>query len=215
MYVLSCNRPESHPGFLTCALRPSGIFGVGDSWVLPGIIEAYKRGQTKVQLGDNKNLFDFTENTNVAHAHHLAAAALLSSNATLPATEKVDGEAFFITNDEPVPFWDFTRMAWKYAGDTTQPHQIWIISRTWGMVIAGLLEWVFWLLRLGNPPLTRTKVRLSCMTRYYSVEKAKQRLGYRPLIGLREGLQRGVRDCVKNDKSLGVATDGPEKKQSK
>ncbi|CAK4034142.1 C-3 sterol dehydrogenase C-4 decarboxylase family [Lecanosticta acicola] len=205
-YVLSRNRPADHPSFVTCALRPSGIFGVGDSWVLPGILEAYDRGQTKVQLGDNNNLFEFTENTNVAHAHHLAAAALLqqSSASMDPSKEmRVDGEAFFITNDEPIPFWDFTRLAWKYAGDKTQPQEIWIISRTWAMVIAGLLEWICWLLRLGDPPLTRQKVRLSCMTRYYSVEKAKHRLGYRPLIGVREGLRRGIENCLKRSEDAG------------
>ncbi|KAL9529029.1 Sterol-4-alpha-carboxylate 3-dehydrogenase [Sphaerulina musiva] len=199
-HVLSQNRPADHPHFLTCAIRPSGIFGVGDSWVLPGVIEAYRKGQTKVQLGNNDNLFDFTENTNVAHAHHLAAAALIkcSSQPHIPTDgERVDGQAFFITNDEPIHFWDFTRLAWRYAGDTTTPEQIWTISRPWAMVIAGMLDWIFWLLRLGDPPLTRQKVRLSCMTRYYSIQKAKQRLGYRPLVDMREGLRRGVEDCVR------------------
>ncbi|KAI0571040.1 C-3 sterol dehydrogenase/C-4 decarboxylase family protein [Pyrenophora tritici-repentis] len=65
-YVLSQNRRMQGmiPHFLTCAIRPSGIFGVGDLVVLPGILDAYFRGQTKVQIGDNRNLFDFTENTN-------------------------------------------------------------------------------------------------------------------------------------------------------
>ncbi|SMQ45137.1 unnamed protein product [Zymoseptoria tritici ST99CH_3D7] len=203
-HVLSQNRPATHPDFLTTAIRPSGIFGCGDSYVLPGIIAAYRAGRTNFQLGDNENLFDFTENTNVAHAHHLAAAALIKAcrpeNLVGEEAEdeetRVDGEAFFITNDQPLPFWTFTRLALAYAGDQTKAEGIWRIPRTWAMVIAGMLEWTFWALRLGDPPLSRQKVRLSCMTRWYSIAKAKRRLGYRPLVELREGLRRGVEDCV-------------------
>ncbi|RHZ47894.1 hypothetical protein CDV55_101023 [Aspergillus turcosus] len=203
-YVLSQNRrsgdTDTSPHFLTCAIRPSGIFGVGDQVVLPGILDAYFRGQTKVQIGDNRNLFDFTENTNVAYGHYLAAAALVGcqNDLPLPGDEaKVDGEAFFITNDKPRCFWDFTRLVWGYAGDTTRPEQVWVISRPWALVLAGLLEWVFWALGLGEAPLTRTKVRLSCMTRYFCIDKAKRRLGYKPLVGLEDGLRTAVEDCVR------------------
>ncbi|GIJ82260.1 erg26, C-3 sterol dehydrogenase [Aspergillus pseudoviridinutans] len=202
IYVLSQNRrsvdTDTSPHFLTCAIRPSGIFGVGDLVVLPGILHVYFRGQTKVQIGDNKNLFDFTENTNVAYGHYLAAAALVRCQNNLPEDDaKVDGEAFFITNDEPRCFWDFTRLVWGFAGDTTRPEQVWVISRTWALLLAGLLEWIFWALRLGQAPLTRTKVRLSCMTRYFCIDKAKKRLGYKPLVGLEDGLRTAVEDCVR------------------
>lgn len=202
-YVLSQNyRAKDGPRhFLTCAIRPSGIFGVGDLVVLPGILNAYFRGQTKVQIGNNRNLFDFTENTNVAHAHYLAAVALARFQKESPGDDaRVDGEAFFITNDEPVYFWDFTRLVWGLAGDTTRRDQVWVITRPWALLVAGLLEWVFWALGLGEPPLTRTKVRLSCMTRYFCIDKAKKRLGYKPLVGLEEGLKQAVEDCMRRQK---------------
>ncbi|RAH50582.1 C-3 sterol dehydrogenase/C-4 decarboxylase family protein [Aspergillus brunneoviolaceus CBS 621.78] len=179
-YVLSQNQRRAPNPFLTCAIRPSGIFGVGD-----------------LVIGDNQNRFDFTENTNVAHAHYLAAAALraqLSKN----------GEAFFITNDEPRCFWDFTRLVWRFAGDTTRGEQVWVIPRPWALRLAGFLEWVFWALGLGQPPLTRTKVRLSCMTRYFCIDKAKTPLGYRPVVGLEEGLQRAVEDCLSRRATEGL-----------
>ncbi|KAH7379600.1 C-3 sterol dehydrogenase/C-4 decarboxylase family protein [Pyrenochaeta sp. MPI-SDFR-AT-0127] len=203
-YVLSQNHrtQDTAPHFLTCAIRPSGIFGVGDLVVLPGILDAYFRGQTKVQIGDNQNLFDFTENTNVAYAHYLAAVALAKNQKSLPKDDTgVDGEAFFITNDEPQYFWDFTRRVWGYAGDVTQPEQVWVIPQSYALLLAGLLEWVFWAFRLGEPPLTRTKVRLSCMTRYFCIDKAKKRLGYMPIVGLKEGLRKAVEDCVSRRKA--------------
>ncbi|KJX96733.1 hypothetical protein TI39_contig603g00023 [Zymoseptoria brevis] len=39
-HVLSQNRSATHPNFLITAIRPSGIFGCGDSYVIPGIIAA-------------------------------------------------------------------------------------------------------------------------------------------------------------------------------
>lgn len=213
MHVLSQNRPESNPRFLTCAIRPSSIFGEGDLLLLPNVLAAYYQGNTRFQLGNNTNLFDFTENTNVAHAHHLAAAALLT---TLEREEqgkmrpfdheKVDGEAFFITNDSPVYFWDFTRTAWKLAGDTTKASQIWTIPKDWALFIATAIEWIVWIFRQGEPKLSRTKVNYSCMTRYYNIDKAKRRLGYKPVVSIEDGLKRGVADCIRR----GVIPGMPE-----
>ncbi|EAW20260.1 C-3 sterol dehydrogenase/C-4 decarboxylase family protein [Aspergillus fischeri NRRL 181] len=217
-YVLSQNRRsgDTSPHFLTCAIRPSGIFGVGDLVVLSGILNAYFRGQTKVQIGDNKNLFDFTENTNVAYGHYLAATALVGCQKDLPGDDtKVDGEAFFITNDEPRCFWDFTRLVWGYAGDTTRPEQVWVISRTWALLLAGLLEWIFWALCLGQAPLTRTKVRLSCMTRYFCIDKAKKRLGYKPLVGLEDRLRTAVEDCLRRRMAAQSTPLNPSKGKEK
>lgn len=201
---MSQNRPADAPHFLTCAIRPSGIFGVGDRVVLPGLLDGYFKGRTKVQIGSNRNLFDFSESTNVAHGHYLAAVALAKQHKDQRPRkddEKVDGEVFFITNGEPRCFWDFTRLAWKYAGDTTRPEEIWVIPVPVALVVAWIVEWIFWVLRLGIPSFTRVKVRLSCLTRYFSTEKARKRLGYRPLIGLEEGLKQAVEDCLRRRKA--------------
>jgi sterol-4alpha-carboxylate 3-dehydrogenase (decarboxylating) len=126
-HVLSRNHrtQDSSPNFHTCATRPPGIFGVGDLVILSGILDAYFCGQTKVQIGNNQNLFDFTENKNVAQAHYLAAVTLTRSQKVPPEDDvKVDGEAFFISNNEPRCFWNFMRLAWIYAGDATLPDQV-------------------------------------------------------------------------------------------
>lgn len=227
--VLAANRTSAHPSFLTCAIRPSGIFGIGDAQLLPQGLTAYYRGQTKFQIGDNENLFDFTEVVNVAHAHHLAAAALLAthersaSGGSAPLdTERVDGEAFLVTNDTPIYFYDFARMAWKTAGDKTLPADVWVLPKGFGLFIATMFEWIFWLFRLGKPNLTRQQVRYSCMTRYYCIDKAKTRLGYKPIIGLKEGVQRAVRDIIRRGAVpnmpkhlIGVVPDDGETKKSR
>ncbi|KAL4885209.1 hypothetical protein BJY04DRAFT_180402 [Aspergillus karnatakaensis] len=185
----------------TCALRPSGIFGEKDGQV---IIKMLSHGVNasptvlKMQLGENNNLFDFTYVGNVAYSHTLAAFRLLAAHKRQESGagdvldyERVGGEAFLITNDQPVYFWDFTHAAWALANRVVEPHQVWELPEWLLGPIGGLAEAVLGLFG-KTPNLTRRAVRYSCMTRYYSCDKAKQRLGYSPIVPLDEGLARGV-----------------------
>ena len=198
--VLAANR--KYGDMLTIALRPAGIFGEGDVQQLPNILKVYYDGKTKFQLGDNTSWFDFTYVGNVAHAHILAAKKLLETHSLLKTRslsrlnqdERIDGEAFFVTNDEPIHFWDYTRKVWAAAGDTSDPKDVRVIPKNVGLAIATILEWIFWLLFWGKkePNLTRYKVKFSCMNRTYSVDKIKTRMSYKPLWSLDEGIKRGV-----------------------
>ncbi|KAE8440693.1 hypothetical protein EG329_006811 [Mollisiaceae sp. DMI_Dod_QoI] len=193
--VITANRSSTNPKLLTISLRPAGIFGEGDVQVLPPIVNVFHNKQTGFQLGDNTNLFDFTYVGNVAHAHCLAALALLTTSnlKTAPLDhEKVDGEAFFITNDQPVYFWDFARAVWKAAGSDKGTEHVWEISKDLGLMLGTVLEWGFWAVG-KTAKLTRRQVKYSCMTRYYDCGKAKQRLGYAALVGLPEGIEKSVK----------------------
>jgi sterol-4alpha-carboxylate 3-dehydrogenase (decarboxylating) len=196
LLVLAANRGES--GMLTASLRPAGIFGEGDVQLAVGMYDAYKSGKTGFQLGDNNNLFDFTYATNVAHAHLLAAVALLythKSKTPMPVERKVDGEAFFITNDQPTYFWDFPRELWKIAGDKRGIDNVRVIPKGIGLSIATAIEWIWWIAG-KTPTLTRKQVKYSCMTRYYNIGKAKERLGYKPIVSLPDGIERTVKVWV-------------------
>jgi len=193
--VLAANRTPA--SFLTCAIRPAGIFGEGDVQLLPKIVAACRKGQSKFQVGDNTNLFDFTYVENVAHAHLLAASALLRADDT--AAHRVDGEAFFITNGEPLYFWDFARAVWHAAGDRLPLQRVWCLSADTAWAVGALLEWTFW--ALGRTPnLTRKQVRYSTMSKYHSISKARARLGYEPIVSLEEGIRRGVEYIVQQEK---------------
>jgi sterol-4alpha-carboxylate 3-dehydrogenase (decarboxylating) len=182
---------------LTAAIRPAGIIGEGDVQLIPQMLKAYERGQTGFQLGSNDNMFDFTYVQNAAHGHILAAKALLEAYANLKAGKpinekvKVDGEAFFITNDSPIYFWDFPRAVWKTAGDTTALN-VFTIPKDVGLAIGAAMEWIFWALG-KKATLTRKEVKYSCMTRYYNIGKAKERLGYAPIVSLQVGIERAVK----------------------
>ncbi|KAF2847634.1 C-3 sterol dehydrogenase/C-4 decarboxylase-like protein [Plenodomus tracheiphilus IPT5] len=201
--VLSANRTPST--FLTCAIRPAGIFGEGDVQLLPKMLSAYQKRQTKFQVGENTNLFDFTYVENVAHGHLLAAYALLTTakSATIPLdTERVDGEAFFITNGEPTYFWDFARAVWHECGDRLPLNSVWHLSSDVAWSIGAVLEWVFW--AVGKKPnLTRAQVKYSSMNKYHSISKARQRLGYQPIVSLDEGIRRGVGYLLEKERAEG------------
>lgn len=198
--VLRYNR-ASPSGMLTCAIRPAGIYGEKDTSFTFKILEhASKASPTtlRLQLGDNNNLFDFTYVGNVSYAHMLAAELLLAthkryeSGLSAPLDhERVDGEAFNVTNDSPVYFWDMTRAAWALTGKVVEPHQVWELPEGLLGVVGGIAEAVLGLFG-KTPRLTRRMVRYSCMTRYYSPEKAKRRLGYTPIVPVDEGLARAV-----------------------
>jgi sterol-4alpha-carboxylate 3-dehydrogenase (decarboxylating) len=197
--VLSANDP---PNFLTCAIRPAGIIGEGDTMAIYHMMNLYREGRHRIQVGPNDNLFDFTYVENVAHGHLLAARALLVTRelATPPLDhEKVDGEAFFITNGSPIYFWDFPRCIWKYMGNTEGLERTWTLPRDVGMFLGYMSEVVFGLLR-KPPTLNRQRIIYSCMTRYYDITKARKRLNYEPLVSLEEGIRRGVRWSLEQEK---------------
>lgn len=178
--------------------------------LIPGMMKALRKSQTKFQLGDNENLFDFTYVGNAAHAHILAAIALLTTakqfgSMTPLDFERADGVPFLITNTTPIYFWDFARAVWAAAGDPVSlsaPNSIWTINEPLGLFIAGLLEWVFWILFWGGkqPSMTRGIVKYSCMTRYFDTGRAQRVLGYRPVWGLEEAVGRTVRWFLEEEK---------------
>ncbi|KAL1606208.1 hypothetical protein SLS60_003609 [Paraconiothyrium brasiliense] len=106
---------DFHGSLLTSVLRMPGIYGPRDGSITPGLLEGTNTLITRLQLGDNKPLHEWVYVESAAHAHVLATKALLD---TARSDEKrVDGEAFFITDGEPVKFWDFARKLWSAAGD--------------------------------------------------------------------------------------------------
>lgn len=196
---------------LTTAIRPAGIYGERDTTITHKLMEHGSKASPLVlsfQLGDNNNLFDFTYVGNIAYSHMLAAELLLATknrvktNASPPLDyERVDGEAFNITNDSPVYFWDMARSIWALMGRYVEPKQVWELSEGTMTVIGGALEAVFALFG-KKPRLTRREVRYSCMTRYFSCNKAKARLGYVPIVPLDEGVVRAVGHVLEKDSNI-------------
>ena len=142
--------------------------------------------RTHIQIGDNKNLFDWTYIENAAHAHLLAAERLSTDH---PKFSQVAGQVFFITNGEPLPYWDFGRSLWKAVGHV--PEKTTIIPRPVAMIIATIMEFISWL--TGKPAvLNRFRIMIICTTRWCSIDKARKALDYEPPVSVHEGIRRAA-----------------------
>lgn len=108
---------------------------------------------------------------------------------------QVSGQAFFITNGEPVYFWDMPRLVWSMLAEHDKnappPRKIWKLSKDVGFAIASAGEWWGWLVG-KEPALTRFRVTYSCAHRYHNIEKARRVLGYEPQVGLEEGVNKMI-----------------------
>jgi sterol-4alpha-carboxylate 3-dehydrogenase (decarboxylating) len=124
---------------------------------------------------------------NSADAHLLAAARLLG-----PEPTGVAGEAFFITNDTPVLFWEFGRAIQRAAGFDVDPKKVRVVNSTVAYCIAWILDKIAWLTGT-RPVLAPMMVKYLVMNRWYNISKAKERLEYRPQVDWEEGVRRGVK----------------------
>ncbi|KAJ9121954.1 hypothetical protein QFC24_004537 [Naganishia onofrii] len=100
---------------------------------------------------------------------------------------QVAGQAFFITNCEPMYFWDFARQVWKSMGHVS-PSTI-TLPASVGIVLATLAE--VWSKISGKEAgFTRFRVKFATQKRYYNAERARRLLGYEPVVGVEEGLKK-------------------------
>lgn len=86
-------KANNNSTLLTCSLRPSGIFGPGDTQATPGFLEVMKKGQHRLQIGDNSGLFDWTYVENVAYSHVLAAEKLIAGSGVPGQVSRIKKEA--------------------------------------------------------------------------------------------------------------------------
>ncbi|KIP01928.1 hypothetical protein PHLGIDRAFT_96543 [Phlebiopsis gigantea 11061_1 CR5-6] len=179
-------KTNGYQGLSTVSLRVAGLFGPRDRVTVPTIMGIMMSKRSGMQIGDNKNLFDWTYIENAAQAHLLAADRLSPDHAKY---KLVAGEAFFISNGEPRPYWDFPRGLWKAAGHT--PKKITVIPKGIAMVIAVIMELVAWI-RGSEATLTRFRVHYICLTRYCNIDKARNALDYHPLFSIDEGIRRSA-----------------------
>ncbi|KIW30301.1 hypothetical protein, variant 1 [Cladophialophora immunda] len=179
----------------TCVLRPSVLFGEGDNQLVPPIHACIAKGETRWVIGDGRNLWDTTYVGNVADAHVLAVENLLDFQSAeskrgcngQTRAESAAGETFFIQNNEPISFREFSLAVWKEFGHFPPAWEI-HIPEGLGWVL-GLVAEVF--TRVSGTPttLSRGSVMDACAMRYASGDKARRILGYQPRVGLEAGIR--------------------------
>jgi sterol-4alpha-carboxylate 3-dehydrogenase (decarboxylating) len=201
--VLDFNKVAKDRGsnMRTACIRLPIVYGERDSLSVPGILAILEKGQTNFQLGDGTNLWDFASADNAAAAHVLLVKALVARD---PRAAKVEGEAFNISDGQRHRFWEYPQVVWRAAGHEVKPHQIWVMPTRWALVMADMLEWLFWLFTMGTKrpaQMSRQQVEYSCLEHTYSIQKAMERLGYVPVLtpGFDEGIRRAVAWSLEED----------------
>lgn len=178
-FVLSLSHAQA--GLQACALRPCTIIGPDDTEVISLIHDLIAKGETHFIIGDGLNIYDWMYIDNAVHAHVLAVENLLVGPQTAA------GEAFFVTNQEPAYFWDFLAFTWAQFGHV--PRFRVHVPIMLAYLVALILEVVTWL--TGMPAtLHRGSVKDGIRTHYADNSKAISVLGYRPIVGLSEGVRR-------------------------
>jgi nucleoside-diphosphate-sugar epimerase len=170
-------------GVATTALRPHVVFGPHDTRFLPALMKHAKSGRLRYQVGRRTWLSDYTYVQNLVDA-------LLAADERLGLDSPVAGNAYFITNGEPMPFWEFVRRVLARLDLPPLrgriPHQI-------VYAIAAIKEGIDTLRGGTISPedgLTRFAIRYMCTHHYFSIERARRDLGYEPRVSIDEGIER-------------------------
>ena len=165
-------------------LRPRGLFGIGDTSILPRVINLSQKIGIPL-IGDGRQLMDMTCVENVALAIRLAIEA-----------PEAKGEVYNITNGEPRAFRDLLEESLTGLGYPIKYRKIpaFLLS-----VIATSLEFLYKTLNLkGEPALTRYTYYLLRYSQTLDISKAEKELGYHPKISISEGIEQYVKDYRKH-----------------
>ena len=166
-------RDANRDGFETVVVRPRFVWGVGDTTLLPELAAMAESGKL-AWIGGGTQLTDITHVDNVVEGLLLAAQ------------RGRGGEAYFVTDGEPVVFREFVSALLETQGvePPTRSVPAWLAGPA-----AALSETAWRVLPLGGePPLTRFAFWISSQECTIEIAKARAELGYEPLVSREQGL---------------------------
>lgn len=166
-------RNAARKGFETVALRPRFVWGKGDTTLLPEMVATVEAGRF-AWVGGGRNVTDTTHVDNVVEGLILAAAKGSS------------GEAYFVTDGEPVVFREFVSELLRTQGVEPADRSL----PAWTAVpLARVCEAAWKLLPLpGEPPMTTFRAWLLTQECTIDISKARTELGYAPVVDRERGL---------------------------
>jgi sterol-4alpha-carboxylate 3-dehydrogenase (decarboxylating) len=179
--VLEANRA----GLATCAIRPHIVFGPGDTRFLPNLVARAEAGKLKVGVGSASKLSDFTYVENLIDA-------LVAADESLAGDGRAAGQAYFVSNGEPLGFWRFVDKVLvalghrKVRGYVPYPvaYGFAALAELWhGLRGGGVVE---------ENGVSRFAVRYMCTHHYFDISKARRELGYEPAVSIDDGIARTV-----------------------
>jgi nucleoside-diphosphate-sugar epimerase len=161
-------------GLKTVILRPAAIYGPGDPERFYMIFKRVARGSFPM-FGSGKTTY-----------HPLYIDNLVDSFLLAQQPGKGDGEAFLIADEEFVEIEDLVRRTGRALDVDVKIRHFPITP----VIVAGhICETICKPLKI-TPPIFPRRVDWYRQNRAFKIDKAKRELGYRPGVGLDEGLRR-------------------------
>jgi nucleoside-diphosphate-sugar epimerase len=166
-------RDANREGFETVVLRPRFVWGKGDTTLLPEMVKTVEAGKF-AWVGDGRNV------TDTAHVDNVVEGLILAAEKGRP------GEAYFLTDGEPVVFREFVTAMLETQG--VEPPDRSLPAWT-AAPLARIAETAWKLLPLsGEPPMTRFRSWILTQECTIDISKARAELGYAPLVSHEQGL---------------------------
>lgn len=182
--VLAANSPA----LATVALRPHLIWGPGDNHLVPRLIARAKAGKVKI-VGRGGNLVDATYIDNAAAAHLNALDALAPD---APCA----GNAYFISNGEPVAM---DVLLNRILAAANLPPITKKVPTGVAYAAGAAMEAVYNLLGKDEEPImTRFVARQLATAHWFDISAVRRDLGYTPVVSMAEGMERlalWIRQC--------------------
>ena len=197
-FVLSQNGVD---GLLTCAIRPSGIWGRGDQTMFRKLFERVHAGEVKALIGSRKARLDNSYVHNLVHGFILAAEHLVEGG-TSP------GQAYFINDDDPVNMFDFAKPVLEACGERWPRMRL---SGRFVHVVMSIWQRLHFRFGIPQPPLEPTTVERLYLDNYFSVDKARRDLGYGPLYTTDKAMDECLPYYVDLFKEMKAAGKDPAK----
>ena len=167
-------RSAAGDGFETVVVRPRFVWGTGDTTLLPGLVEAVKRGRFSWIDGGRHR-------TSTTHVENAVEGLVLG------AERGRSGEAYFVTDGEPVVFRDIvTRLLETQA--VTPPDKNAPRAVVAALAAAGETAWRVLPLP-GEPPVTRFAYWVAALETTIDISKARSELGYAPVKSIDDGME--------------------------
>ena len=171
----------------TCSLRPADIYGEGDPYHIGSLINMARNG-FYVRLGNGKSMCQHVYVGNVAHAHVLAATALLNGN------RKIHGQAYFITDGPASNFFSFFDRFVEGAGYRIWPKNLWL-PRWFAYGLGCISESIAFMLRpikKYSPKMSRFAVTYTSTTYTFNADKASSDFGFIPKYKREEAFEKTI-----------------------
>jgi nucleoside-diphosphate-sugar epimerase len=167
-------RAAGREGFETVVLRPRFVWGKGDSTLLPEMVRTVESGRF-AWVGGGRNL------TETTHVDNVVEGLLLAAEKGRP------GEAYFVTDGEPVIFREFVTAMLRTQG--VEPPDRSLPAWT-AAPLARVAEAAWRVLPLsGDPPMTTFRSWILTQECTIDISKARTELGYAPVISKDRGLE--------------------------